>query len=254
MIPAGSTAALAPRQRRREWLGPLAFVEGPVVAPDGMVVGDRAPGLNQRVGDRLLDLTPLFDLASTPGRCEDGEVRSRTVWIDMGEPAVDAAGAADTPDGLRGDGADALVEGGKALPRDGCLECLGEDAHRDQQVADVGGAQEGPPPGPDGIPARALASRRDGAAVLGADLKRPVHGLLDGMVRRLEAEHQQRMRSVTGHRQAGLAGIEQPAVRGVEAGLRDRPDARGARQEVGESGHPPRRGGPDGAEPAPRPV
>ncbi len=49
-------------QGRGEGVGPLAVVPGPVVAADGVVVGDRAAGIDQRVGDGGLDLVPLLDL------------------------------------------------------------------------------------------------------------------------------------------------------------------------------------------------
>ena len=61
--------------------------------------------------------------------------------------------------------------------------------------------------------------------MLGADLEGPVHGLLDGMVCRLEPEDQESVGSVPRHRQAGLAGIEQPAVGRIETCLGDCADA-----------------------------
>ena len=42
IIPRGSTAAFAPRSARGERLRSLPVIPGPVIAPDGVVVGDRA--------------------------------------------------------------------------------------------------------------------------------------------------------------------------------------------------------------------
>src|SRR6478672_12981412 len=52
----------------------LAVVGGAVVAADGVVVGDRAAGVDQRFGDGGLDLVPLLDLAAADRRGDDREV------------------------------------------------------------------------------------------------------------------------------------------------------------------------------------
>ena len=53
--PAGSTRRFAARSAAGEGLGALAFVPRPVIAPDGVVVGDRRALLDQHVRDRPLD-------------------------------------------------------------------------------------------------------------------------------------------------------------------------------------------------------
>src|SRR5215203_7359310 len=73
-----------------EWGRALAVVPGAVVAADGVVVGDRAASVDQRLGDGGLDLVPLLDLAAADRRGENGEVRRGAVGIDMGEAAADA--------------------------------------------------------------------------------------------------------------------------------------------------------------------
>src|SRR5438034_7168599 len=50
------------RERARELVGALAVVPRPVVAPDGVVVGDRPATVDDRVGRRPLDLVPLLEL------------------------------------------------------------------------------------------------------------------------------------------------------------------------------------------------
>ncbi len=107
----------------------------------------------------------------------------------------------------------------EAVPRDGGLEGLGEDARRDQVVAQVGGAQEGVAPGTLGL--AALLARH--AAVVGAQLEGARHPGLDRVARRLEAEHQQGLPVRRGAGEGGFAGVEQAAVGGVEARLGQRP-------------------------------
>src|SRR5262249_20286002 len=53
-------------QRRRERLGALAVVPGPVVAADRVVVRDRAAVAQERLARGALDLGPLLELAATP--------------------------------------------------------------------------------------------------------------------------------------------------------------------------------------------
>ena len=68
MMPAGSTAALAPRSAAANGVGPLAVIPGPMVAPDGVVVGD-GPALGEdRVGGGALDRRPLLDLLARAAR------------------------------------------------------------------------------------------------------------------------------------------------------------------------------------------
>ena len=58
MIPRGSTAAFAPRSAAANGSGRWRSYHGPVIAPDGVVVGDRAALGDDRVGDGPLDLRP----------------------------------------------------------------------------------------------------------------------------------------------------------------------------------------------------
>ncbi len=138
---------------------------------------------------------------------------------------------------------DALVEGGEAIPRDRRLERLREHADRDEHVAHVGGAEERLAPGADGVCPAAVGSPRrrrraarlgHDAAVLGADLERPRERVVDRMVGRLEAEHEQRVAAVAGHRHRRLARVDQAAVGRVEPGLRERAHALRAGGEVGK--------------------
>ena len=67
----------------------LAVVPGAVIAADGVVMGDRAAGLDQRLGGRRLDLVPLLDLAAADRRRHHREVGGRPVRVDVGEAAAD---------------------------------------------------------------------------------------------------------------------------------------------------------------------
>src|SRR5438309_2249041 len=68
-----------------------------------------------------------------------------------------------------------------------------------------------------------------------AELERAIHGLLDGMIGRLEAEHQHGARAVPCRGEPRLALVEQAAVGWVESGLRDLPHALGAQLEASEA-------------------
>ena len=72
-------------ERRRA----LAVIPGTVVAADRVVVGDRAAGVDQRLGDGRLDLVPLLDLAAANSGREDREVGRGAVGVDVGEAAAD---------------------------------------------------------------------------------------------------------------------------------------------------------------------
>src|SRR3954451_10933839 len=73
--------------------GALAVVPGAVVAADGVVVGDGAARVDDRLGDGGLDLVPLPDLAAADRRGENGEVGSDAIGVDVGEAAADVGGA-----------------------------------------------------------------------------------------------------------------------------------------------------------------
>src|SRR5947209_18879962 len=49
-------------QRGRERLGALAVIPRPVIAPDGVMVRDRAATVQNRIGGSLLDRSPLLQL------------------------------------------------------------------------------------------------------------------------------------------------------------------------------------------------
>jgi hypothetical protein len=138
----------------------------------------------------------------------------------------------------------------EVVPRDRRLEGVGEDADRDEGVAQVGRGEKGVAPGADRIGAvavgrwvvahsprllRRLRAHLAGLpAVLPGDLERDAHRLVDRMVRRLEAEHQQGLAGGAGVGERRLAGIEQTAVRRMQAGLRQFAHRPRARREVGE--------------------
>src|SRR2546421_3950671 len=79
-------------QRQRERIGPLTVIPGPVGAADGVMVGDRATGVDYRVGRRPLDLSPLLQLLAAAGGGEDRVVRRWAIRIHVGEAACDRAG------------------------------------------------------------------------------------------------------------------------------------------------------------------
>ena len=119
---------------------------------------------------------------------------------------------------------------GKPLPGDRRLERVRQDAQPQQQVAQVGHADERLAPRADRSPA---AARRLGRRVrrppCSRQMRRPSREVgVDRMVGRLEAEHEHRVRPVA---RAGLQRLElvdQPAVRRVQAGLRERAHRLGA--------------------------
>ena len=68
----------------------------------------------------------------------------------------------------------------------------------------------------------AAASRGDVAAVFGGDLHSPVQPRVYRVVSRFEGQHQQAAADRGTGVQERLGGVQQPAVRRVETGLRDR--------------------------------
>src|ERR1019366_4759289 len=83
---------------------------------------------------------------------------------------------------LLGGGNHALVEEGKALPRDGRLECLSKHAEGDEHVAQIWSAQERLSPRAHRVPTGALATLGHCAAVRGTDLQRSRHRIVHRMV------------------------------------------------------------------------
>ncbi len=233
IIPRGSTAAFAPRSACGEGLGALPVIPGPVIAPDSVMVSDRATLGDHYIGDGPLDLSPLLYLFPAPRGREHREVGSGAVRIDVGEAAEDPAlAAALLAHRLLGRGDHALVEDGEALPGDSRLERLAQHAHGDEHVAQIGSAQEGVPPRAHRVPTGSSAALRHDSAVLGTDLQGSCQRLVHRVVGRLEAEHEQGVGAVRGHRQPGLAGIEQAAVGWMQPRLRDRAHALNALEEA----------------------
>jgi hypothetical protein len=205
-----------------------------VVAADGVMVGDRAAAGEDHLGRGRLDLLPLGQLVAAPGGRQHREVRRRAVRIDVREPARDGPVTSERLPRAFAYRPDELVE---AIPGHCGLERLGEDPGCDEGVAQVGHLKEGVAPGGLRVAAPARA-RRGGvaarprraaigrrpllrtAAVVLAQLERAGHPWLELVVRRLEAQHQQGASVRRGPGERRLARVQQPAVRRVEAGLR----------------------------------
>src|SRR6201985_2805938 len=118
-----------------------------MVAPDGVVVGDRAAERRDRLRGRELDLVPLLQLLAGPAGRGD-RVRGRgAVGVHVGEPARDHTAAARPAHCLPGGRQHTLVEFPEAIPGDGRLESLADQPEPDQAVAQVPAAQERSPPG-----------------------------------------------------------------------------------------------------------
>ena len=131
----------------------LAVVPGAVVAADRVVVGDRAAALDQRLGDRGLDLVPLLDLSAAHGRRQHREVGRDAVGIDVGEAAADPRRtgtldrrSADLRHRLPRRRHHARVELLEAVPGDRRLEGLRKHPAGDERVAQVRRQQERPAP------------------------------------------------------------------------------------------------------------
>ena len=159
----------------------------------------------------------------------------------MREAARHLPGAADAPQRLARRGAHPLVERRKAIPRDRGLERLADHPHGRQRIAQIRRVEECLPPCPRGALARAglrplrlPGAGRYGAAVLRRERQGARHPRVERMVGRLEGEQQHRGRAVARPRGGRLPGVEEPAVRGVEAGLRDGARRVGAARELGE--------------------
>src|SRR6202035_1159890 len=69
----------------------LVVVPGAVVAADGVVMGDRAAGLDQRTRGGALDRLPFLEQRAVPAQAVKAEIGRRPVGIDMGEAAGDLA-------------------------------------------------------------------------------------------------------------------------------------------------------------------
>ena len=118
MTPLRIERALGGAQRRGEQVRPLAVVPAAMVAADGVVMRDRAAGVDQRVARRGLDRPPLLEQRAVPAKRVEGEIRRRAVGIDVGEAAGDLAlDAGRLQDRLLGRRLHGVVEAPRSAPR-----------------------------------------------------------------------------------------------------------------------------------------
>ena len=82
---------LGRRERITKQRRALAPIPGHVVAADRVVVGDRAAAGDQRLRGALLDVPPGLQQPVRAAERMEGEIRCRTVRVDVGEPAGDDA-------------------------------------------------------------------------------------------------------------------------------------------------------------------
>src|SRR5262249_12394128 len=143
--------------------------------------------------------------------------------IDVGQAAGDKTGPAGClPDCRLGRRLDAIVEEFEALPGDRRLEGVGDDRARDDALARKRHADEGvPPPVRRTAGTALLAVALGDATMVAAALERAVKPGFERMIGRLEGEYHDGVAAVAGAVLEGLAGIEDAAVRRIEAGLRD---------------------------------
>ena len=135
------------------------------------------------------------------------------------------------------------VEGLEAVPGDGALEGVVEDAGGGQRLAQIGRLDEGLAPGAlSAGPVVALVGL-EFAFVVGAAFERAGEPGLDRMVGGFEVQHQEVEGAVARAGDLGLVAVHQAAVRGIEPGLGDR--AHGG-DRVLEGGEAHRAGGPVG--------
>src|SRR5438477_1686058 len=215
-------------QRGGERIRALAVVPGPVVAADGVVMGDGPAAVDHDVRGGPLYLRPLLELPADASRGEDREVRRRSIRIYVREAACDHPVATDIIDRRFGPLHDRSMERLEAVPGDRALERFGQHSSGHHHVAQIRGPEECLAPAADGIPAArgaaagvpiARASALGTAAMLRAALKRGGHPRLDVALRRFEPQHEQSVSAVTGAGDRHLDGVQQPAVRRVQSGL-----------------------------------
>ena len=188
-----------------------------------VVMGDGPAVRNHRVERRALDGAPLCaELARLAKRVER-EIAGGAVRIDMREAAGDLPLAAGRlVDRGFGRGLNRVVEFSEALPRDCGLERVVDHAAQDQPFHGVGHADEGIAPHTGrAFAVRLSAGRLGRAAVISTAFTRPLHPRSDIVVGRLEGQHHDGDRAIRRARVVGLGRIEDAAVRGIEAGLRD---------------------------------
>ena len=209
-MPLRVDGGLGRAQRRGERLRALAVVPGAVVAADRVVVGDRAAGRLDRLRGGRLDLVPLLELGAAPGRREHREVGRGAVGVGVREAAGHAALG---PSAAAARSRTAATNSSKRSQVIAVSKVSARMPAGDQRVAQVGRRRKASRQAPSDSPRRSRCL----AAVVAAQLERPRHPGVDRVVGRLEAEHQQRAAVRGGAGQRRLAGVEQPAVRRVEA-------------------------------------
>ena len=92
MIPAGSSRSLSARNASSPHLAHLGVHVGGVVAPNRMVVSDRAAGGDDRVARGGLERPPVLELGAGLRRRDEGVVEGRAVAVGVREVAHDDAG------------------------------------------------------------------------------------------------------------------------------------------------------------------
>ena len=99
-----------------------------MLAPDRMVMGDRAAAANDRVARRLLDSMPLRLQLAVPPQCMKREIGRGAVGINMCETAGDLARPAGRlADARPGRFLDGIMKRLEALPGDRRLKGVGDD-------------------------------------------------------------------------------------------------------------------------------
>ncbi len=193
-----------------------------------MVVGDGRAADVQCLRDGGLDLVPLLD-GPAPAACGvDAEVGRGPVRVDMGEPAGQHAGHPGGSERGRGRFPHCRAQGLEAIPGARGFEGLHDHRLGRERVALVRHAEERRAPRVGRARGRRVSRRvggaapvRDGAAVLAADLGRPAHRFVHGVVRGLESEDQHSTGRLDARVDERLHRIEQPAVRRIQRGLGD---------------------------------
>jgi hypothetical protein len=124
----------------------------------------------------------------------------------------------------------AVVQRRERVPGTRRLECLRDRTEADERVARVRRPDERVSPRAGRARARAFGFRAlahrdavvgDGATVIARAFDRARDPRPERVVGGFEREEQQRFAGIVGPRQPGLDRIEEPAVRGVQAGLGD---------------------------------
>ena len=192
-----------------------------MVPPDGVVVGDGAAGVDDRVRDRVLDRVVLRREAALLAQADEGEVGRRPVGIDMGEAAGDnSRPARRLPERPVCRARHIAVEALEPVPGDRGLEGLADDGAGGQHLAHVAALDEGVAPARRRVPA-AASLLRQAAAVIPAAFERARHPGVERVVGALEPQHQHCGRAVARARPAHLVMVQQAQIGGIEPCLRD---------------------------------